>query len=312
MKIEVRDVPPRAAWALEQTGVHPLLARLYAARGVTSAAELDDGLARLLSPADLKGAQAAAVLLADAIAAGKRLCIVADYDCDGATACAVGLRGLRLLGAQHVDYLVPDRVVDGYGLTPPIAERVAARGADLLITVDNGIASVEGVARARELGLQVLVTDHHLPAAASPPGRPKVASVPSGGSAACEAGSVGAVVLPQADVIYVNAGAIEPYACWRAALRPGGRLLFPLEAPGAVGAMLLVQRGENAMRWPARFLFPVAFIACEAARDSAAERRLARRFADESWRGVRSLRFDAPDETCWLAGDGWRLSTAAP
>ena len=168
MKIEVRDVPPRAAWALEQTGVHPLLARLYAARGVTSAAELDDGLARLLPPADLKGAQAAAVLLADAIAAGKRLCIVADYDCDGATACAVGLRGLRLLGARHVDYLVPDRVVDGYGLTPPIAERVAARGADLLITVDNGIASVEGVARARQLGLQVLVTDHHLPGAELP------------------------------------------------------------------------------------------------------------------------------------------------
>ena len=168
MKIEVRDVPPRAAWALEQTGVHPLLARLYAARGVTSAAELDDGLARLLPPADLKGAQAAAVLLADAIAAGKRLCIVADYDCDGATACAVGLRGLRLLGARHVDYLVPDRVVDGYGLTPPIAERVAARGADLLITVDNGIASGEGVARARQLGLQVLVTDHHLPGAELP------------------------------------------------------------------------------------------------------------------------------------------------
>ncbi len=168
MKIEVRDVPPRAAWALEQTGVHPLLARLYAARGVTSAAELDDGLARLLPPADLKGAQAAAALLADAIAAGKRLCIVADYDCDGATACAVGLRGLRLLGARHVDYLVPDRMVDGYGLTPPIAERVAARGADLLITVDNGIASVEGVARARELGLRVLVTDHHLPGAELP------------------------------------------------------------------------------------------------------------------------------------------------
>ncbi|MCA0310981.1 MAG: single-stranded-DNA-specific exonuclease RecJ [Proteobacteria bacterium] len=168
MKIEVRDVPPRAAWALEQTGVHPLLARLYAARGVTSAAELDDGLARLLPPADLKGAQAAAVLLADAIAAGKRLCIVADYDCDGATACAVGLRGLRLLGARHVDYLVPDRMVDGYGLTSPIAERVAARGADLLITVDNGIASVEGVARARELGLRVLVTDHHLPGAELP------------------------------------------------------------------------------------------------------------------------------------------------
>ena len=168
MKIEVRDVPPRAAWALEQAGVHPLLARLFAARGVQSAADLDDALARLLPPAGLKGAREAAVLLADAIAAQKRLCIVADYDCDGATACAVGVRGLRLLGAAHVQYLVPDRVVDGYGLTPPIAERVATRGADVLITVDNGIASVDGVARARALGLAVLVTDHHLPGAELP------------------------------------------------------------------------------------------------------------------------------------------------
>ena len=163
MKIEVRDVPPRAAWALEQAGVHPLLARLFAARGVASADELDAGLARLLPPAGLKGAHAAAVLLADAIAAGQRICFVADYDCDGATACAVGIRGLQLLGARQVDYLVPDRMVDGYGLTAPIAERVAARGADLLVTVDNGIASIDGVARARELGLKVLVTDHHLP-----------------------------------------------------------------------------------------------------------------------------------------------------
>ncbi|HPK32537.1 MAG TPA: single-stranded-DNA-specific exonuclease RecJ [Ottowia sp.] len=163
MKFEVRDVPPRTAWALEQAGVHPLLARLFAARGVASADDLDDGLARLLPPAQLKGTREAAVLLADAIAAGRRLCFVADYDCDGATACAVGIRGLKLLGAPHVDYLVPDRVVDGYGLTPPIAERVAARGAELLITVDNGIASVDGVAAARAAGLQVLVTDHHLP-----------------------------------------------------------------------------------------------------------------------------------------------------
>ena len=167
-QLELRDVPPRAAWALEQAGVHPLLARLFAARGVTSRDELDDGLARLLPPAGLRGVQEAAVLLADAIAAQQRLCIVADYDCDGATACAVGIRGLRLLGAQHVSYLVPDRVVDGYGLTPPIAERVAAQGADVLITVDNGIASVEGVARARELGLKVLVTDHHLPGSELP------------------------------------------------------------------------------------------------------------------------------------------------
>ncbi|KAF1043136.1 single-stranded-DNA-specific exonuclease RecJ [Xylophilus sp.] len=168
MKIIARDIPPRAAWALEQAGVHPLLARLFAARGVTSHEELDDGLARLLPPDGLRGTREAAVLLADAIAADKRICVVADYDCDGATACAVAVRGLRLLGARHVDYLVPDRVVDGYGLTPAIAERVAARGADLLLTVDNGIASVAGVAAARALGLSVLVTDHHLPGDALP------------------------------------------------------------------------------------------------------------------------------------------------
>ncbi|MCU4121047.1 single-stranded-DNA-specific exonuclease RecJ [Variovorax sp. N23] len=163
MKIVAREIPPRSVWALEQAGVHPLLARLYAARGVLGKDELDDGLARLLPPDTLKGAREAAVLLADAIRDDKRLCIVADYDCDGATACAVAVRGLKLLGAKHVAYLVPDRVVDGYGLTPPIAERVADGGADMLITVDNGIASVDGVAAAKARGLQVLVTDHHLP-----------------------------------------------------------------------------------------------------------------------------------------------------
>jgi single-stranded-DNA-specific exonuclease len=163
MKIITREIPPRAAWALEQAGVHPLLARLFAARGVLGKDELDDGLARLLPPGGMKGLAEAAVLLADHIAANKKLCIVADYDCDGATACAVAMRGLRLLGAKNLDYLVPDRVIDGYGLTPPIARRVKERGADLLITVDNGIASVEGVAAANALGLQVLVTDHHLP-----------------------------------------------------------------------------------------------------------------------------------------------------
>jgi single-stranded-DNA-specific exonuclease len=168
VKITTRDIPPRAAWALEQGGLHPLLARLYAARGISSMDELDDGLHRLLPPSDLLGADEAARLLADAIAADRRLCIVADYDCDGATACAVGLRGLRLLGARHAGYIVPDRVRDGYGLTAPIAERVKDSGADVLITVDNGIASIEGVARARALGLQVLVTDHHLPASVLP------------------------------------------------------------------------------------------------------------------------------------------------
>lgn len=170
MKIIARDVPPRAAWALEQAGIHPLLARLYAARGVLAREELDNGLGRLLPPGTLKGATEAAALLADAIAAGLRICIVADYDCDGATACAVGVRGLRLLGARDVTYLVPDRVVDGYGLTPAIARRVQAAGAHVLLTVDNGIASIDGVAAARELGLQVLVTDHHLPGPVLPQG----------------------------------------------------------------------------------------------------------------------------------------------
>ena len=168
MKIINREVPPRAAWALEQEGVHPLLARLFAARGVQDIGELDDGLNLLQPPEQMLGARAAAQLLADTMAAGQRVCIVADYDCDGATACATALRGMSLLGAplgwNAVDYLVPDRVADGYGLTPSIAARVKARGADVLVTVDNGIASVDGVAHARALGLQVLITDHHLPA----------------------------------------------------------------------------------------------------------------------------------------------------
>lgn len=162
MKLLARDIPPRAVWALEQAGVHPLLARLFAARGVSSKDELDDGLNRLLPPSGMKGTAEAAVLLADAIERNQHICIVADYDCDGATACAVALRGLRLLGAERVSYIVPDRVLDGYGLTPKIAQRVKDSGADVLVTVDNGIASFEGVAAARALGLQVLVTDHHL------------------------------------------------------------------------------------------------------------------------------------------------------
>jgi single-stranded-DNA-specific exonuclease len=166
MQLIQRDVPPRAAYALEQNGVHPLLARLFAARGVKDNAELDDGLNQLLPPTDLKGITDAATLLADAIAAKKRLCIVADYDCDGATACAVALRGLAMLGAQPgaLSYVVPDRTVHGYGLTPAIVDLARAKQPDVLITVDNGIASFDGVAHARALGMAVLVTDHHLPA----------------------------------------------------------------------------------------------------------------------------------------------------
>jgi len=165
-RLELRDVPPRSAFALEQAGAHPLLARLLAARGVRQAEELDDGLAQLLPPLTLRGADAAARLLADMVQQGRRLCVVADYDCDGATACAVLLRGLALLGASadSLHYVVPDRAVHGYGLTPAIVDLALRKRPELLVTVDNGIASLEGVAHARALGLQVLVTDHHLPA----------------------------------------------------------------------------------------------------------------------------------------------------
>ena len=164
--IKLRDAPPRAVWALEQAGVHPLLARLFAGRGVRTLAELDDGLARLLPPAELLGVQAAACLLADVLAQQQRVCVVADYDCDGATACAVAIRGLRLLGAAPgtLHYVVPDRAVHGYGLTPAIVDLALQQRPDVLLTVDNGIASIEGVAHARARGLSVLVTDHHLPA----------------------------------------------------------------------------------------------------------------------------------------------------
>ncbi len=164
-----RDVPPRIAWALEAAGVPPLLARLFAARGVRSADELDDSLSRLLPPEGLRGVQDAARLLADVITAGESICIVADYDCDGATACAVALRGLALLGAarDRLRYVVPDRALHGYGLTPEIVDLACKPQAPgLLLTVDNGIASLEGVAYARARGIDVLVTDHHLPALA--------------------------------------------------------------------------------------------------------------------------------------------------
>lgn len=168
MKFIQRPVPADITQTLEEKGVHPVLARLYAARGVRHSQELDDGLTLLHPPEDMLGTREAAIMLADAMQNKKKICIVADYDCDGATACATAIRGLRALGSplewNHVDYLVPDRVNDGYGLTPAIAERVKAREADILVTVDNGIASVEGVAHARALGLQVLITDHHLPA----------------------------------------------------------------------------------------------------------------------------------------------------
>ena len=162
-----RPIPPRIQWQLEQQGLHPLLARLYAARGIKTRSELDYELKSLLPPALLTHAAKAAVLLADAIEAQARILIVADYDCDGATACAIGIRALRAMASDsgaHIDYLVPNRFTYGYGLTPGIVDLAATMTPDLIVTVDNGIASIEGVARANELGIATLITDHHLPA----------------------------------------------------------------------------------------------------------------------------------------------------
>ncbi|MGG2045221.1 single-stranded-DNA-specific exonuclease RecJ [Burkholderia gladioli] len=169
-RLVTRQASPADAEALARHGLHPVLARLYAARGVTCPEDIETALARLVPPASLKGCEDAAVLLADALAARKRMLVVADYDCDGATACAVAVRGLRMLGAS-IDYLVPNRFEYGYGLTPEIVKLAAARRPELLITVDNGIASVDGVAAANALGIDVLVTDHHLPGATLPAAR---------------------------------------------------------------------------------------------------------------------------------------------
>lgn len=170
-RIATRVVPLRDTERMIQQGVHPVLARLFTSRGLQEMHQLSCDLGAMIAPAGLLHIDAAAVFLADAIAAQKKMVIVADYDCDGATACAVGLRGLRMLGAQ-VDYIVPNRFEYGYGLTPEIvALAQAEKTPDIILTVDNGIASIDGVAEANRRGIDVVVTDHHLPADTLPAAR---------------------------------------------------------------------------------------------------------------------------------------------
>ncbi len=161
-RIIKRPVSLPAEDRLVREGIHPVLARILAARGVSGRIDLDDAMAGLLPPDSMLGIDRAAALLADAIAAKKRLLIVADYDCDGATACAVGARALRAFGAE-CSWLVPNRFRTGYGLSPEVVALAAPHRPDVIITVDNGIASVEGVEAARSLGIEVIITDHHLP-----------------------------------------------------------------------------------------------------------------------------------------------------
>ncbi|MDP4589837.1 MAG: single-stranded-DNA-specific exonuclease RecJ [Burkholderiaceae bacterium] len=168
--IKTRLTQPDATQRLTAQGLHPLLARLYASRGVIQKDTLSSEWKSLLDPKLLTQNQQAAELLADHIEAKKTLLVVADYDCDGATACAVAIRGLRALGA-HVDYLVPNRFETGYGLSPAVVDLACQHRSgkpDLIITVDNGIASVDGAAEARLQNIKVLITDHHLPGDALP------------------------------------------------------------------------------------------------------------------------------------------------
>jgi single-stranded-DNA-specific exonuclease len=163
----VRRTVPETASALAAAGIAPMLARIYASRGVTDARELVHSLGALPDFATLANIDLAADRLARAVAARERIVIVADYDADGATACAVGIKGLRAMGAD-VGFIVPNRFEFGYGLTPEIVAVAAAQHPGLIVTVDNGIASVDGVAAAAAAGIDVLITDHHLPGAALP------------------------------------------------------------------------------------------------------------------------------------------------
>ena len=166
-KILQRSQHPDAALALQESGLSPLMARLLAARGLERAQQIRANLSDLLAPQTLTNNTSMAKLLADAIATDKALLVIGDYDADGATATAVAVKGLRAFGAR-VDFLVPNRFEYGYGLTPEIVALAATRKPDVIITVDNGIASVDGVEAANALGLQVLITDHHLPGQITP------------------------------------------------------------------------------------------------------------------------------------------------
>lgn len=167
MQIKQRPCNQATVDALISEGTNPLLARLYAARGVTSKSELETSLAHLIPPEQLTNTPQMAKLLADAIAANKKILVIGDYDADGATATAVAVKGLKSMGAI-VDFLVPNRFEYGYGLTPEIVQLAAGMRPEILLTVDNGIASVAGVEAANLLGLQVLITDHHLPGDTTP------------------------------------------------------------------------------------------------------------------------------------------------
>ncbi|HQT71809.1 MAG TPA: single-stranded-DNA-specific exonuclease RecJ [Thiobacillus sp.] len=250
--ITPRPCPLDACAALEQSGLAPTWARLYAARGVTHPDQVAHRLPQLLAPAGMLHIEPAARLLADAIRDQQRLLIIADYDADGATACAVGVRGLRLLGAQ-VDFIVPNRLEHGYGLSPDIVKLAAERTPDLLLTVDNGIAAVDGVAAANALGIPVLVTDHHLPGDTLPDAACIVnPNQPGCGFASKNLAGVGVMFY----VLLALRAELRQRGAYRQAPEPDLRVLLDLVALGTVADVVrldannrtLVENGLARMR----------------------------------------------------------------
>jgi single-stranded-DNA-specific exonuclease len=239
----VRRPVPEAAAALAAAGIHPVLARVFAARGVVAADELDTTLARLPPFETMKGIAAAAARLADAIAHAEPIVIVADYDADGATACAVGVRGLAAMGA-NVDFLVPNRFDYGYGLTPEIVEQAALRSPRLLVTVDNGIASHDGVARAAALGIEVLVTDHHLPAATLP--APALIVDPNQPGCAFPAKDLAGVGV-MFYVLLATRAELRARGAWREREEPNLATLLDLVALGTVADVVRLDRVNRAL-----------------------------------------------------------------
>jgi single-stranded-DNA-specific exonuclease len=226
-------------------GLHPVLARVYAARGIDAPEQLGRRLQELLPDERMKGMAAAVARLVAAIERRQSILIVGDFDCDGATSTAVALLGLRMLGAAEVDYLVPNRFEYGYGLSPEIVDVAAVHKPDLLITVDNGISSIEGVARANALGIDVIVTDHHLAAAQLP----AACAIVNPNQPGCE--FVAKSTCGVGVVFYV-------LIALRRALQQRGRLtgappnlaaLLDLVALGTVADVVPLERNNRALVW---------------------------------------------------------------
>ena len=234
----VRRTVPATAADLAAAGVHPVLARIFAARGITAREELDTDLAQLPTFATLKGIDAAATRLSDAISNREKIVVVADYDADGATACAVALSGLTALGAD-ADFLVPNRFEYGYGLTPEIVAVVRAKDPRLIVTVDNGIASFDGVVAAAEAGIDVLITDHHLPAATLPaPALIVNPNQPGCGFPSRHLAGVGVMFY----VLLATRALLRSRGAWRGAPQPNLATLLDLVALGTVADVVRLDR----------------------------------------------------------------------